>query len=130
VEKAREKQRRRIGEAITGLKPEDQVEFLISRLAEAEVANGEQRKEADLAKRDNGRLTTVKLREKGGFEPILTLFQKLDAAQKLLSKTEVAKSKLEQLCRELNKQQREEKEQNQIRSGFDRIRSMKSIKMG
>lgn len=41
--------------------------------------------------------------------------QKLGAADKLLSKTEVAKSKLEQLCRELQKSQKEEKEQNQLR---------------
>jgi hypothetical protein len=33
----------------------------------------------------------------------------------MLSKMEVAKSKLEQLCRELNKAQREEKEHNQLR---------------
>lgn len=33
----------------------------------------------------------------------------------MLSKTEVAKSKLEQLCRELSKAQREEKEQNHLR---------------
>lgn len=33
----------------------------------------------------------------------------------MLSKTELTKSKLEQLCRELNKFQKEEKEQNQQR---------------
>lgn len=33
----------------------------------------------------------------------------------MLSKTELSKSKLEQLCRELNKSQKDEKEQNQQR---------------
>lgn len=33
----------------------------------------------------------------------------------MLSKTELSKSKLEQLCRELNKSQKEEKEQSQQR---------------
>ncbi|KAL7074122.1 hypothetical protein ACQ4LE_006695 [Meloidogyne hapla] len=98
IEKAREKQRRRICEAITGLKPEDQIEFLISRLAESDVANGDQKKELEQIKRENGKLNT-----------------KLDSVQKMLSKTELSKSKLEQLCRELSKAQREEKEANQHR---------------
>jgi hypothetical protein len=46
---------------------------------------------------------------------ISDFLQKLDATQKMLGKTELAKAKLEQLCRELSKQQREEKEQNQLR---------------
>lgn len=62
IEKAREKQRRKISEAITGLKQTDQIEFLISRLAEAEVASAEQKKETDQLKRDTGRLNTVFLR--------------------------------------------------------------------
>ena len=59
IEKAREKQRRRINEAITGLKPQDQIEFLISRLAESDVANGDQKKELEQIKRENGKLNTV-----------------------------------------------------------------------
>ncbi|CAK5090258.1 unnamed protein product [Meloidogyne enterolobii] len=98
IEKAREKQRRRICEAITGLKPEDQIEFLISRLAESDVSTGEQKKELEQTKRENGKLNL-----------------KLDSVQKMLSKAELSKSKLEQLCRELSKAQREEKEANQMR---------------
>uniref|UniRef100_A0A915LMR0 Uncharacterized protein n=1 Tax=Meloidogyne javanica TaxID=6303 RepID=A0A915LMR0_MELJA len=80
IEKAREKQRRRICEAITGLKPEDQIEFLISRLAESDVSTGEQKKELEQTKRENGKLNL-----------------KLDSVQKMLSKAELSKSKLEQL---------------------------------
>ncbi|KAL3072696.1 hypothetical protein niasHS_017670 [Heterodera schachtii] len=97
-EKAREKQRRKIGEALSGLKADDQVEFLISRLAEAELRGAEEKKESERLRRENGKLNT-----------------KLSSVEKLLSKTEVAKSKMEQLCRELNKAHREEKEQNQLR---------------
>uniref|UniRef100_A0A183BNG8 Alpha-taxilin n=1 Tax=Globodera pallida TaxID=36090 RepID=A0A183BNG8_GLOPA len=98
LEKAREKQKRKIGDAISGLKAEDQLEFLISRLTEAELNGTEQKRELERFRRENGKLNT-----------------KLNSAEKLLSKTEVAKSKLEQLCRELSKTHREEKEQNQLR---------------
>ncbi|KAF7634112.1 hypothetical protein Mgra_00006532 [Meloidogyne graminicola] len=98
IEKARDKQRRRICEAITGLKPEDQIEYLISRLSELHVSSGDQKKELEQIKRENGKLNT-----------------KNDSLQKMLSKTEMSKSKLEQLCRELSKAQREEKEANQLR---------------
>jgi hypothetical protein len=59
IEKAREKQKRKINEAITGLKPEDQIEFLISRLAESDVANNDQKKELEQIKRESGKLNTV-----------------------------------------------------------------------
>lgn len=59
IEKARDKQRRRICEAITGLKPEDQIEYLISRLSELHVSSGDQKKELEQIKRENGKLNTV-----------------------------------------------------------------------
>jgi hypothetical protein len=62
IEKAREKQRRKINESISGLKPEHQIDFLIARLAESRVGGEEQKKETDQLKKETGKLNTVKHR--------------------------------------------------------------------
>lgn len=59
IEKAREKQRRKLSESISGLKVEDQIEFLLSRLAESEITNGEQKRDTERLKRENSKLNLV-----------------------------------------------------------------------
>lgn len=101
-EKIREKLRKKLFDSLQNYKTEEErIQFLVQRILDLEASNTDLRKECEQIKRQNGQISV--------FE------KKVNSLEKQLSKTEMAKSKLEELCRELNKSNKDEKEQNQLR---------------
>lgn len=96
-----EKIRSNIQNSLSNIKEEEQIGFLMQRLVNVEADKNKVIGNLEKLEKENTKI------------PLLE--RKLSSVEKMLSKTELSKSKLEQLCRELNKSQKEEKEQSQQR---------------